>query len=156
MARSIKFESTVEMVSCMVCGKGGFDAVNPAVKYKGYTDHLNCFAKDFIKSFCKKNKNYVEPFDFKGLDDLMTLPKLNAAWASLSKIPNEEEHVPVISHAVSKSKLEAQLQDLIAEHPDIEVVSIFRKGMNTAFETRRTIHIVEVLEVREVPTAQEK
>lgn len=138
---SIKAESTVEMVKCMVCGKGDFTADNPPVTYKGYTDHLKCFQKDFIKQFCKKHPQ-ISQGDMERVEEVFTLPKLNAAWATLVSIGKEDGYSLVL-HSDYKTKLEEALVEIFLKYPGAEIRGIFRKGQEIGYKTVMTIHIVE-------------
>lgn len=143
MAKSIKFESTVEVVTCMVCGKGGFTEDNPPVKYKGYTDHLKCFQKDFIKKFCKKH-NLIKTETLEQVQNITRLPKLNAAWAALLVVDSHKNgKESVILYSDYKTKLESALADAFEKYTQVDVLGIFRKGQQITYKTVMTIHIVE-------------
>jgi len=129
----------------MVCNKGGFTKENPPVKYKGYTDHMECFRADFIKKFTKKHTHiYLD--DLEDVKDVMSLPKLNAAWAALLEIKDGEddgERESIILHSDYKTKLEDALVDVFMKNSGARVLGIFRKGNAIAYKTIMTIHIVE-------------
>jgi len=147
MSRSIKALSTIEPVTCMVCKKGGFTDTNPPVKYLGYTDHLECFAKDFVKKFIKKNPDIPETTLLS--IDPWSLASINGLWAAIIKWENEEEspeqgiyHAGIVE-AKSKKQLEESLQACLIKNSGLQILGIYSKGVKMPYETRVSVHIVE-------------
>ena len=134
--------STVSRVKCMICGGSSFTEDNPAVHYMGYTDHLGCFAKDFITKFCAKHK-HIRPDYLGRIEDKASLALLNASWSALISYTQDDETVYAIQARNTKKQLEERLQHIINDHSDMDVAGIFRKGNKTEFNIVRTVHIVE-------------
>ena len=147
MSRSIKALSTIEPVKCMVCKKGDFTKENPPIKYLGYTDHLLCFKKDFIKKFIKKYPDVAEA-TMEAISP-WELASINGLWAALvtwvpkQGAPEEPETAACILSAKSKKQLEEALEEKMAVPQDLLIMGIFSKGVKMPYATRISIHIVE-------------
>ena len=114
---------------------------NPPVRYLGYTDHLLCFAKDFVKKFIRKYPDIPET-TMQSIDP-WTLAEVNGLWAAVVTWDSDESpHAGVVS-AKSKKQLEEALQECMVKNSGLEILGIFSKGVKMPYETRVSIHIVE-------------
>jgi hypothetical protein len=120
----------------MVCGGKEFTEDDPAIVYKGYTDHLSCFAKEFISNFSGEDSELSAALN--SVTDLTTLARLNSAWAAIGISDTLDS---VICWAPSKKQLEAEITALILNRPAFKDVRVFNKGADVASEIQRTIVI---------------